>query len=65
MTDLEIVLLIAFVFMYWMYRKANNTLCYYRRAIVAVGLKKAIVTVDENDKTFTIEINNASAVADK
>jgi hypothetical protein len=51
--------------MVFMYFRTERKLSYYRRAIVAVGLKKAIVTVDENDKTFTIEINNASAVADK
>jgi len=65
MTDLEIILLIAFVLMVFMYNRTERKLSYYRRAIVAVGLKKATVTVDENDKTFTIEINKASAVADK
>jgi hypothetical protein len=65
MTDLEIVLLCALWFMVFMYFRTERKLTYYRRAIVAVGLKKATVTVDEVDKTFIIEVNNASAVADK
>jgi hypothetical protein len=65
MTDLEIVLLCAFGFVLYLYNRTERKLKYYRHAIVAVGLKKAIVTVDENDKTFTIEINKASALADK
>jgi len=65
MTDLEIVLLCALWFVLYMYFRTERKLSYYRHAIVAVGLKHAVVTVDENDKTFTIEINKASAVADK
>jgi hypothetical protein len=65
MTDLEIVLLCAFAFVLYLYNRTERKLKYYRNAIVAVGLKHAVVTVDENDKTFTIEINKASAVADK
>jgi hypothetical protein len=49
----------------YLYNRTERKLKYYRHAIVAVGLKKATVTVDEVDKTFVIEINNASAVADK
>jgi len=64
MTELEIVLLCAFGIVLYLYNRANNALQYYRCAIVAVGLKQAVVTVDENDKTFTIEINKASALAD-
>ena len=64
MTELEIVLLCAFGIVLYLYNRANNALQYYRRAIVAVGLKKAVVTVNETDKTFCIEINNVSAVAD-
>ena len=50
--------------MVFMYFRTERKLTYYRRAIVAVGLKKATVTVNETDKTFCIEINNVSAVAD-
>ena len=64
MTDLEIVLLCAFAFVLYLYNQTERKLKYYRHAIVAVGLKKAIVTVNETDKTFVIEVNNVSAVAD-
>ena len=64
MTDLEIVLLCAFAFVLYLYNRTERKLKYYRHAIVAVGLKKATVTVDEVDKTFVIEVNNVSAVAD-
>ena len=64
MTDLEIVLLCAFAFVLYLYNRTERKLKYYRHAIVAVGLKKAIVTVNETDKTFVIEVNNVSAVAD-
>ena len=57
MTELEIVLLCAFVFMYWMYRRANHMMKYYQCAIVAIGLNEATVSVDESDKTFTIKVN--------
>jgi hypothetical protein len=64
MTDLEIVLLCAFGVVLYLYNRTERRLKYYRCAIIAVGLKQAVVTVDETDKTFTIEINKASAVAD-
>ena len=59
MTDLEIVLLCAFGFVLYLYNRTNNALQYYRCAIVAIGLKQAIVTMDETDKSFTIEIDRA------
>ena len=59
MTDLEIVLLCAFAFVLYLYNRTNNALQYYRCAIVAIGLNKATVTVDETDKSFTIEIDHA------
>ena len=58
MTDLEIVLLCAFGFVLYLYNRANNALQYYRCAIVAIGLNKATVTVDETDKSFTINIDH-------
>ena len=64
MTELEIVLLCAFGFVLYLYNRTNNALQYYKCAIIAVGLKHATVIVDETDKTFTIEINKASALAD-
>jgi len=58
MTELEIVLLCAFGFMLFLYNRINHMLKYYRCAIVAIGLKKATVTVDETDKSFTINIDH-------
>jgi hypothetical protein len=57
MTDLEIVLLIAFVFMYWMYRKAHRAGCKYKSALVAVGLGRATVHVNEQSKRFKVEMH--------
>jgi hypothetical protein len=57
MTDLEIVLLIALAIVLFLYNRATRLLGYYKCAIVAVGLKQATVTVDETDKSFTIEID--------
>jgi preprotein translocase subunit YajC len=57
MTDLEIVLLIAFVFMYWMYRKAHRAMCKYKSALVAVGLGHATVHVNEQSKRFKVEMH--------
>ena len=57
MTDLEIVLLCAFAFMVYLWHKANHMAKYYRCAILAIGLNQAIVTVNENEKTFTIDVD--------
>jgi hypothetical protein len=57
MTDLEIVLLIAFAVMLYLYNKADRALRFYKCAIVAVGLKQATVTVNEEDKSFSIDID--------
>ena len=57
MTDLEIVLLCAFAFMVYLWHKANHMAKYYRCAILAVGLNQAIVTVDKDEKTFSIEVD--------
>ena len=57
MTDLEIVLLIAFVFMYWMYRRAYRDRCKYKSALVAVGLGRATVHVNEQSKRFKVEMH--------
>ena len=57
MTDLEIVLLIAFVVMLYLYNRANREARYYKCAILAVGMKQATVTVNEEDKSFSIDID--------
>lgn len=55
MTDLEIVLLIAFAIMTLMYWRAERKRLYMSCALVAVGLKEAYVEVDEDNKTFSIK----------
>ena len=55
MTDLEIVLLIAFSFMTMMFYRAQRRAVYLSCALVAVGMKEAYVEVDETDKTFSIK----------
>lgn len=59
MTDLEIVLMIAFAVMLYLYKRTEKAMRYYKCAIVAIGLNQATVTVDETDKSFTIEIDQA------
>jgi hypothetical protein len=55
MTDLEIVLLIAFAIMTLMYWRAERKRLYMSCALVAVGLKEAYIEVDEDNKTFSIK----------
>lgn len=55
MTDLEIVLLIAFAIMTMMYWRAERKRIYMSCALVAVGLKEAYIEVDEDNKTFSIK----------
>ena len=55
MTELEIVLLIAFAIMTLMYWRAERKRIYISCALVAVGLKEAYVEVDEDNKTFSIK----------
>jgi hypothetical protein len=55
MTDLEIVLLIAFAIMTMMYWRAERKRIYMSCALVAVGLKEAYIEVDEETKTFEIK----------
>ena len=57
MTDLEIVLLCALGFMLFMYYQADRKAKYYQFALVAVGLNKATVIIDEDDKSFTIDVD--------
>jgi hypothetical protein len=55
MTDLEIVLLIAFAVMTFMYFKAQRRVVFLSRTLVAIGMKEAYVEVDEVEKTYTIK----------
>jgi hypothetical protein len=55
MTDLEIVLLIAFAVMTFMYFKAQRRVVFLSCTLVAIGMKEAYVEVDEVEKTYTIK----------
>ena len=55
MTDLEIVALIGFAVMTFMYYRAQRRAVYLSCMLVAVGLKEAYIEVDETDKTFKIK----------
>jgi hypothetical protein len=55
MTDLEIVALIGFAVMTFMYYRAQRRAVYLSCMLVAVGLKEAYIEVDETDKTFTVK----------
>ena len=55
MTDLEIVLLIGFSIMTFMYFRAQKKAVYLSCMLVAVGLKEATVEIDLEDKTFSIK----------
>ena len=55
MTDLEIVLLIAFAVMTVMYWRSERKRLYISCALVAVGLKEAYIEIDEESKTFEIK----------
>jgi hypothetical protein len=57
MTELETVLLCALGFMLFMYYRAERKAKYYQFALVAVGLNKATVIIDEDDKSFTIDVD--------
>jgi len=55
MTDLEIVLLIAFSFMTMMFYRAQRRVVFLSCTLVAIGMKEAYVEVDEVEKTYTIK----------
>jgi hypothetical protein len=55
MTDLEIVALIGFAVMTFMYYRAQRRAVYLSCMLVAVGLKEAYIEVDETDKTFNVK----------
>lgn len=57
MTDLEIVLMIALAVVLYLYNRAEKAMRYYKCAILAVGLKQATVTVNEEDKSFSVDID--------
>ena len=56
MTDLEIVLAIAFVIILWMYRRENARGNYYKSTLIAVGLGVVSIEVDAETHTYRLEV---------
>jgi hypothetical protein len=56
MTDLEIVLAIAFVIILWMYRRENARGDYYKATLIAVGLGVVSIEVDADTHTYKLEV---------
>jgi hypothetical protein len=55
MSELEIVLMFAFVFMLYMWKKAHDRGNWFKYALIAVGKKEAYIEVNEREKTFCIK----------
>ena len=55
MSELEIVLMLAFVFMLYMWKKAHDRGNWFKSALIAVGKKEAYIEIDEREKTFCIK----------
>lgn len=58
MTELEIVLLIAFVIILWLYRRENARGNYYKSTLIAVGLGVVNIEVDAETHTYRLEVCN-------
>lgn len=56
MTDLEIVLSIAFVFMFWAYRYQHKRADYFKGVLLAVGAGVVTIEVDQENKTYKLGI---------
>ncbi len=54
MTDLEIVLFIAFVFMFWAYRYQHKRADYFKGVLLAVGTGVVTIEVDQDRKTYKL-----------
>lgn len=54
MTDLEIVLGIAFIVMLFIWHRQVYQLKYYRAIVIAVGLGHARVEINDEDKVIRI-----------
>ena len=54
MTDLEIVLFIAFVFMFWAYRYQHKRADYFKGLLLAVGTGVVTIEVDQDRKTYKL-----------
>ena len=58
MTELEIVLSIAFVIILWLYRRENARGNYYKATLIAVGLGVVNIEVDADTHTYRLEVCN-------
>lgn len=58
MTELEIVLSIAFVIILWMYRRENARGNYYKSTLIAVGLGVVNIEVDAETHTYRLEASD-------
>ena len=56
MTDLEIVLSIAFVFMFWAYRYQYRRADYFKGVLLAVGAGIVTIEVNEEEKTYKLGV---------
>jgi hypothetical protein len=55
MSELEIVLLLAFGVMLYLWKKENSRADWFKSALIAVGKKEAYIEVNEREKTFCIK----------
>ena len=55
MTELEVLLVIALVFMLYMYRKVERRAVFFKCSLVAVGKGEITVELDEANSTFQIK----------
>ena len=57
MTELEIVLSIAVVVLLWAYRNAVRRGDHFKCILLAVGVGAVRIEVNEEDKTYKLEVN--------
>jgi hypothetical protein len=56
MTDLEIVLSIAFVFMFWAYRYQYKRADYFKGVMLAIGAGLVTIEVDQDKKKYKLGV---------
>jgi hypothetical protein len=54
MTDLEVVLLLAFLFMLWLHFRQRHDIRMLRHIVIDVGLKEARIEVDEKSNVVRV-----------
>ena len=57
MTDLEVVLLCAFVFMLWLHFRQRHDIRMLRHIVIDVGLKEARIEVDKESNIVRVVRN--------